>query len=70
MPLRPKDIGDERDMALATTLRTVLKVQEYILGQLPPLSDNEAHRKHVERHGVDRRIMEAHNQLQVYFFGD
>lgn len=70
MPLEPKDITEERLMALCRATDRCVTVLAYILDKALPLDDALPHRMHVERDEMRKELHRASNDLQRYFLGD
>jgi len=69
MALEPKDINEERLLALSVSIWKLMCVQQYILKQLP-LDNTEPHQKHIDRCEAEKSLDEINNQMYRYFLGD
>lgn len=66
--LQPKDINEERDLALARSLMEVTEAVEFLLEELPEPKETVKFKKLHQLKAQLRNI--RMDRLQIYFFGD
>lgn len=64
------ELYEDRFMALANAVATTIRGQEYIVSQLPPLSDDRPHTEHLRRQDTLRALDRSMTQIYTYFIGD